>query len=255
VLAWVLLVRRHGSVTLLSLVSGHKARTLAAILPLLLFSQVWLVAINVAHGNDWLGSQAAFGPFYNQDGLQGALANAVRYTLESIHLTLPAELFCSRVLGFSPIELLQWLYGLLPGYLDGTAGATEPFAITWAPGGSQSWFGPFGFLLIFPAMVYAILRGPRRLKAVAVALTGYCYLVSLVYAWSPGNARLFSLFFGCAGFSTAFLLPPWRLSLRGKRVLQIMCIILFFYALTCNTARPLFRMGTPAANTGFRLFE
>jgi hypothetical protein len=78
------------------------------------------------------------------------------------------------------------------------------------------------------------------LKALAVALAGYFYLITLIFSWSPGNARLLTVFFVCGGFSIALLLPPWRLTRKGNRVLQTVSVVLFFYALMFNTAKPLF---------------
>ena len=94
-------------------------------------------------------------------------------------------------------------------------------ALAWAAGTDLSWFGPFAFFLILPAILYAAFKAPRRLKAVAVALLGYCYLMILIPAWIPGNARLFTIFFATGGYFVAFLLPPWRLSRRQRSLLQI----------------------------------
>jgi hypothetical protein len=134
--------------------------------------------------------------------------------------------------------------------MTGMHGATEPFYVVWAPNSCCSWFGPFGFLLILPAIGYAILRGPRRLKVLAVALTVYVYLMTLIFAWSPGNARLLTVFFVCGGFSVALLLPPWRLTHKGRGALQIVSVVLFFYALIFNTAKPLFPLNLRTDSKG-----
>ena len=111
----------------------------------------------------------------------------------------------------------------------GDLGAAAPFSVSWAPGAAGAWFGPLGFFLVLPAVAYALVRGPRRLKAVAVAMAGYVYIVTLAVAWAPGNARYFTVLFACCGFMTAFFLPPWRFSSGGKRRLQVIGALLLFY--------------------------
>jgi hypothetical protein len=239
-LSLILLIRRHGRVALWTLVVDNKWKVLVAMVPMLIFSQVWLGLINIKFSDAWMGSQVARDLSLNTDGLQGAIGNMLRYLLESFHMSLPVELFCRKVLGFSMLQLLQDIHSALPGFMGGVRGATEPFYVVWAPNSCYSWFGPFGFLLVFPALGYAILRGPRRLKALAVALAGYFYLVALIFAWSPGHARLLTVFFVCGGFSIAVLLPPWRLTRKGRGALQTVSAVLFFYALIFNTAKPLF---------------
>ena len=46
----------------------------------------------------------------------------------------------------------------------------------------------------------------------------------------PGNVRYFTIFFVCAGFTTAFLLPPWRMTRRRRRFLQLGAMALIVYA-------------------------
>ena len=239
-LSLILLIRRHGRVVLWALMVDHKWKALGAVVPMLIFSQVWLGLINITFSGSWTGSPLVGGLALNVDGLQGALGNMLRYLLESFHLGLPVELLCRKVLGFSWVQLLEGVHNALPGFMAGVHGATEPFHVVWAPNRFDSWFGPFGFLLVFPAVGHAILRGPRRLKALAAALAFYFYIITLIFAWSPGNARLLTVFFVCGGFSIALLLPPWRLTRKGNRALQIVSAVLFFYALMFNTAKPLF---------------
>jgi hypothetical protein len=69
------------------------------------------------------------------------------------------------------------------------------------------------------------------LKALATALLGYFYLVALIPAWMPGNARYFSVFFACGGCCAAYFLPPWRLSIVGNRLLFLMCALMMLH--TC----------------------
>ena len=92
-------------------------------------------------------------------------------------------------------------------------------------------FGPFAVLLVIPAMIYALVRGPRRLKTLTVAWIGYLYLASLVVTWSPGNIATLSPLFAANGFLVAFWLPPWRLRHRGMRLLQVDFALLLAWSL------------------------
>jgi hypothetical protein len=235
-LSALLLYRRHGGRIWRSLLIENRVLALSALLPALLLSQLWLV---IARAGPEGAALASMGPAPNPGGLAGALANLIRYGLESIHLTLPAEQLGRWMFGASPIRILGGVYHWAVAPFLGKAGATDPFVIRWLPDGTLSWFGPFGFFLVVPAIAYALYRGPRRIKAVALALVVYGYLVALVPAWQAGNAGYFTFFFVCGGFSTAFFLPPWRLTKTGMHLLQAMSLGLLIYAASMNAEKPL----------------
>lgn len=201
-----------------------------ALIPAVVFSPLWWRAFIIVHGSavaapgyDWAGVA-------NPDPLMGTLGNGLRYLFESVDLTRAVDIICVWLAGFSPRNALQGLYNSTLEPLFGLSGAAVPFILNWLPDETLAWFGPLAFCMVFPAVRYALWRGPRRLKAVAVALCGYFYLVCLVLVWRPGNARYFSIFFACGRFFMAFLLPPWRLSHKGKTVLQVFSLLLFAYA-------------------------
>ncbi len=236
ILSCVLLIRRHGTGTWLAIMVRNPGATIAALFPALVFSQCWLFLHNMLYADRWIGSATSFPR--NPDGIQGALANLARYILESAHFTWPADRLLNWMMGFSLTGTLQRIYDMLVFPFLGNNGATIPFAIQWVPGASLSWFGPFAFLLVLPALFYAMMRGHRRLKAIAIALIGYVYIVTLILAWTPENARFFSVFYACGGFCIAFLLPPWRFTRTGKRILQVTSAILLFYACICKLLGP-----------------
>jgi hypothetical protein len=236
-LSTVLLYRRHGGRIWRRLIVKNRLRALAAIVPAVLLSQLWRPVLRLAAGGTT--AVAAPGHLPNTGGLAGAMANLVRYGLETIDLTLPTESVAKWMFGVSPIRTLEGLYRLVAMPLFGQAGAAAPFSIRWLPEASLSWFGPLGCLLVGPAVIYAVLRGPRRIKAVGLALLVYAYLVTLIPAWHPGNARLFSAFFVCGGFFVAFFLPPWRLTNLGRHLLQAVSIGLLLYAGAMNASKPL----------------
>ncbi len=154
--------------------------------------------------------------------------------MESAHFTLQAEQLCRHVFGFSLTVTLMRFYQLAIEPYFGNHGAASAFVLAWTPNARLSWFGPFGFLLVLPALFYALIRGPRRLKAIAIALIGYFYMIALIPAWRPENVRFFTLLFACSGYFSAFLLPPWRLTRARKSILHIACLLLLGYACWSN---------------------
>lgn len=237
-LSCILFVRRHGKATWIALFLNNRTFFLTGMVPAIVFSQAWLFLYNILNFGGWLGQGKSYFPL-NANMLAGALANMIRYFLESIHLTLPVDQLFQWLLGFSIRASIQNVYDLVFGPLLGGRGAAECFAITWIPDGSLSWFGPFGFLMVIPAIIWAVVRGHRRMKAIAIALLGYLYIVSLVVAWMPGNARFFTPVFACGGFCISYLLPPWRLTRTGKHTFQIISILLLLYACLFNLDKPM----------------
>jgi hypothetical protein len=234
----LLLFRRHGFSIWWRLVVDNRRTLIVILIPALVFSQIWLILYNFHCCAVWLGSPSMSPIALNTDGIQGALANFLRYLFESAHFTQVVDNACRWVAGFSISELWQSIYDGTVAPLLGNRGSVTSFKIVWIPNEHLAWFGPFGFLLVLPAVVNAALRAPRRLKAIAVALIGYFLLISLIVAWSPGNARYFTVFFVCGGYCVAFLLPPWRISRRSRRGLQIAGAILLVYAALFNSGKP-----------------
>ena len=234
----LLLFRRHGFSIWWRLVVENRFTVVVVLIPALVFSQIWLIIYNFHCCAVWLGNPSMSPAALNTDGIQGALANFLRYLFESAHFTQIVDNVFRWMAGFSISEVWQSIYNGTVAPLLGNRGSVVPFRIAWNPDERLAWFGPFGFLLVLPAVVNAALRAPRRLKAIAVALIGYFFLLSLILAWSPGNARYFTIFFVCSGYCVAFLLPPWRISRRSRRGLQIAGAILLLYAGLYNSAKP-----------------
>lgn len=219
-LSGVVLFRRHGSRLWWRLITGRPVLALLTVVPLGVFSQVFQMVENHAGASPYT---------QNPDGIIGGAANLIRYFLESFHLTSAADRLCLHLMGFSPAAVFDRFYATAIFPFFGLQGAAEPFAITWHKGPAGAWFGPLWFLLVLPSWLYAMVSGPRRIKAVAVALAGYVYLTSLIPAWMPGNARLFTVFFAGAGFMAAYLLPPWHFTGRRRRFIQTLCLALMAY--------------------------
>jgi len=224
VLSCVVLFRRHGIITWKSIL-GKNFYTFFAVVPAAIFSQCWLK-------DSWSGVFSSIS--FNNDGIQGALANFIRYILESFYFTASIDIIFERVFKWNMAQALESLYNFCVRPFLGESGAVQVFHLTGVPNEMFS-FGPVGFFLVLPALLYAMVKGPRRLKAVATAFFVYFYLVSLIIAWAPGNAMFFELFYVCAGFSIAFFFPPWRFTKRNKKFFQTAgCFLLFFTLLTAS---------------------
>jgi len=236
-LACVLLFRRHGALAWWKLIIGCRCYTLVMFIPpLIIFSQCWLFGYNQWVYGQWIEFAGAGVFTLNADGITGALANMMRYLMASADFMLPAEQLCRYLFGFSPTDILMGFYQLAIEPYFGNQGTASAFDFAWISDARLLWFGPFGFLLVLPALLYALIRGPRRLKAIAIALTGYFYIITLIPAWRPENVRFFTLLFACSGYFSAFFLPPWRLTRARQRILQIACLLLLGYACWSNAS-------------------
>jgi len=239
-LACILLFRRHGATTWWKMITSRPYLLLMFFIPAAIFSQLWLLLIGITAAGNSSALPVSAPVAFNSDGIQGALANALRYALQSIHFTRPVDNLLNWSTGFSLTGTLQKINDSLVMPIFGNRGAAAGFRISWIPDEKLSWFGPFGFLLILPAVGYAVRRAPRRLKAVSIALIGYIFLVSLIPAWHPENVRYFDVFFVYGGICVAFFLPPWRLSRSRRRVLVVISASLLLYAGICNNQKPAF---------------
>ncbi len=229
-LALVVLSRRHGGRFWWDLLRQTPLSMAAVVPPLFIFSQGWLFVRNGLAAQHWAGYGQGVVWAYNPDGLSGWAANLLRYGLQIVDLTPPLEEVLEKFVGFNWWAIRMWLHDRWLAQVfnhDGLVSATT-FAVT--PDGGPAWFGPLAGLLVLPALVWALLRGPRRLKTIALALLAYFFLVALIPAWMPGNVRYFTTFFVCAGFTTAFLLPPWRMTRHRRRFLQLGAMVLMVYA-------------------------
>ena len=230
VLSCVVLFRRHGIIAWKSLL-GKNPYTIFVIVPAVMFSQSWLFLYNHLNKGSW-GTFSTI-PL-NPDGIQGALANFIRYMFESLNAAAPIELFFEKIFKWSMAENLEFFFNFSVRPFLGESGAIQVFHLILRPSGMFS-FGPVGFFLVLPALLYAMLKGPRRLKSVATAFFVYFYLASLIMAWTPGNAKFFEIFYVCSGFSIAFFLPPWRFTKTKKRAFQAAgCFLLFLTLLAAS---------------------
>jgi hypothetical protein len=219
VLSCVLLIRRHGF-SPKALARHHWKTAVASMVPALIFSRFWT------------GIPAVFGGVEkNNDGLAGAVVNFLGYLISSLDAPFLLNLLETDPAASSGLlDFLEKIYFWAAALLVTPGSSVLTFDLSWYRGEGVAWFGPLAFFLVQPAVVVALIRGPRRLKAVALALAVYVYFVCLIPGWHPGNARFFSFLYATAGFFTAFLLPPWRLGRKAKRGLQIICLLILVHS-------------------------
>lgn len=228
--ALVVLLRRHGLDYWVRTLRRNLRKGSLAVPLLVLYSQVWVFAVNLTAGRPWTGNLNSPPLAPNRGGIGEALANAARYAVQALHLPSPMDRFSEILFATNFSRTLETAYNHLLAPLVEKGVNLPPLVLNGALAPETSWFGPLAALLALPALVYALIRAPRRLKALAVAMTGYAYLVALVGTWHPANARYFSPFFACSGFMVAFFLPPWRLTRRGRRLIQAVAAALLLYA-------------------------
>lgn len=250
-LSCLILFRRHGALPWKSILVKNPY-ALAVIVPAALFSQSWLFLSNHFNKSAWPGIFSTIS--FNPDGIQGALANFIRYLFEGLNFAAPVELFFKdffyrdffygdffygelffdKIFKWSMAENLQSLYDVSVIPFLGKSGAIQVFHLTWHPIGMFS-FGPVGFFLVIPALVYAMVKGPRRLKSIAISFFVYFYLISLILAWAPGNERFLEIFYVCSGFSISFFFPPWRFSKTKQKIFQTAgCLLLLLTLLAAS---------------------
>jgi hypothetical protein len=182
------------------------------------------------HGRFLMATFPAAAWSYNADGLMGATANFFRYGLQIIDLTPPVDFALLHIAGLNWFGARLWIHEHLVAAVFQSKGLASAF-VPNVPGDMElAWFGPFAGLLFPAALGWALMRGPRRLKSLALALMVYFFLAVLIPAWMPGNVRYFTLFFVCAGFTAAFLLPPWRMTRRRLYFFQVSALALMVYA-------------------------
>ena len=224
-LSVILFVRRHGMDWLQLKDRLPRGQLLVGLLAMVVFLQPGIVAANLFWGRPWIGVLSHQTIIFNPDPLMGTMGNLVRYLLSALDFPELTDTFWRYVFGVELSTVLDLVYRRFVASVIGSAGAATAFCRTSGCGGSHSWFGMVGFLLVLPAIAFSLWRGPRRLKATALAMLVYWMLVALIVAWQPENVRLMTVFFVCSGFFMAFSLPPWRLGRNGCLLLQILGIL------------------------------
>ncbi len=217
-LTLLLIHRRHGWVHLVHLVRDRPWLTVTASGVAVLMSPAW------NHSLGFIGRDSHLIIRYNTDGLSGAGANLFRYVLQVVQAN-PSAHFWAKPISLWWQALLEGVYQNTIHLLGGNLGAVARFNLSTGAG-----FGPLSLILVLPAVGYALIQGSRRLRAVAITIGWYWFLLVLIPAWRPTNIQLLTPLMAISGFTVAFFLPPWRFSRTGQFMLNLICLLSLFTA-------------------------
>ncbi|NEP58625.1 MAG: hypothetical protein F6K31_16680 [Symploca sp. SIO2G7] len=244
-LLWLSLVVQRGYLErLLRLLITHWRIVLACTLPALVLSQGWLFLDNYHQYGTWLGPPEFALKNQNRDGLLGGVANFIRYGFQSIHLLQPVDWGWQSLTAGSIQAKLQAVYdGLFDPWL-GRAGYASfvlhlPLEIKWQAQEDTSWFGPVSVFLIFPAVVWTLVRGkelPRIMSIITLCLVG---VISYKIGWSPWKCRFFTPVFVGTGLCVAVFLQRLRLKTWGLAGLRWISLAILIYGCLYNFSKPL----------------
>lgn len=242
---WLTLLVQKGQLpTLLRLIWERWQLVMLSLLPAGILSQAWLFWDNYQQFGEWLGPAEFAFRNQNNDGFLGGVANAVRYSLQGIHLLQPVDGIWAQISGMRITAGVQWIYDVFLEPLFGKAGFAEfirntPFEILWQPQEDTSWFGPLSLFLVFPAGVWCLIKArqlPRILSLVAI-----CLFLAISYriGWSPWKTRFFTLVFVCTGPCIATFLNELRVrdwAIKGIRWVSLGILV---YACLYNYSKPM----------------
>ena len=129
-LAIILMLRRHGAFFFKAIVTRQNFLAALCLIPTALFVFYPLLTRSMAQMST---IDSGWRLPLNPNGMQGALANGIRYLMEAIHLTLPVDQLVHALTSTRLTGLLQQFYTDVLSPLVGNHGAVAPFQIHWAP--------------------------------------------------------------------------------------------------------------------------
>ena len=212
----IVMIRRHGWLLFRELLTKRLHWAALTLLPAVGLAHLPAGLLNLTHGHPFWGPNLSV----DDVGIVAAAANLIRFLLAAIDFTEPVAQMLTWLVGLDMAHLLKEGYHRLIAPWFQHAGVTASFDPILSGRGPMG-FGPFAALFVLPAMLYALVRGPRRLKSLCVAWAGYLYIAALLVNWNPDHIVVLTPLLATCGFVVAFALPPWRLRRRGMRLLQI----------------------------------
>lgn len=256
----VLFFQKYSWRYLLKILKQHKLSFLLGILPILVFFPWFAFYHNHTHFGLWSGSVQLVTLIKQKDGIMGTLANLVRYLFQWIDFLEPLELIFQEITGKifnhqggTITDLLIGFYNQVFDPLFGDKGIMKgdfsminnnngyPFFIIRSNGEDYSWFGPFGFFLVIPSLIFALVKGDLYLKAVSLTIIAYGLIICNQIAWFPWVNRYFSLFFASSGVLIAYLFAQAKLNKFFSRLLTFFAITILIYVSTFNMGKPLMK--------------
>lgn len=173
--------------------------------PLLVMSQLWLFIHNHQVWGTWSGPRGFVDFHKNQDGLQGGLANLVRFILEFFDSTpIPPDVIDSifDVSIFAHIEQAYYQF-LHPVFGDAGLQGGETFSFVLIPHQAFAGFGLLGLILILPSILISLWTPPKFSKRLAATLLSFLLIFCLTSTWSLYKMRMLTPFFAASGACVA----------------------------------------------------
>ncbi|MEL6222933.1 MAG: glycosyltransferase family 39 protein [Cyanobacteria bacterium J06627_8] len=248
-IVWLSLVIQRGyQWNLITVLIKHWPLVVCTLLPALVLSQSWLFLDNYQQFGRFLGPEYFVEINRNNDGLMGGLANATRYSFQSVHLLYPVDKLWEILAGISITSALQSIYEKTFDPLFGELGRSQidrwmPFELRWRTHENMSWFGPFSTFLIVPATMWCLIWEKELPRRMAIVTLCVFLAISYMVGWSPWKSRFFTLIYGLSGLCVAAFLYHLRCqSLVKDRLLQglrVTSIMILGYACIYNLEKPL----------------
>jgi hypothetical protein len=206
---------------------------------MVLLSGWWIYLHNAMVWGNWSGQPYYVLTFLNKDGLPGAIANAVRYFLQSFHFLYLTDVIIQSRFHISLLAGLQHGYDVLIDPIFEGAGAYTPFRFVWLPKELEAWFGPLAPFLLYPSVIYGLWKGDKRMRVLILTVFLYASIICYQIAWMPFNGRFLSPAFTLSCIPLAFVFDKLEIGKNGRALVLLGSFMIFFYAAFFNMEKPL----------------
>jgi hypothetical protein len=168
----------------------------------------------------------------NHDGILGCCINIFRYLLQSV----------DPPLNWARNSLLLFHDKLLGNYRFIACKNISPFGLVGElPHEGYAWYGPLGFFLIIPSILFTAWRGKGYIRIFSLSLLAFFLSLSYKVVWVPHCGRYLVLFFAGSGVCVAFLIQKiskYNFYKYFKVLILTACSISLLYAALFNVKKP-----------------
>lgn len=232
-----LLIRKHGIEVWFQLVRRHWRLSVAAFLPALIFSQVWLFAHNAVVWDGVFGPPQYTAYHKHDDGLIGATANVLRFLYRGIEVHPDLNHAVNFATGYQITNFLQQGYDTYFVPILGDSGMSDSphaipwheFTVKWGRFQNSSAFGPIGLFIIIPAMLYVMLRGSWSIRLLMVVAWAYLFIVAWQVAWMISTVRFLMIFYVLGGVALAYVMQKLIAHSGIRTVLTVLLVLFLSY--------------------------
>ena len=224
---------------------------LAGLIPLMVLSQLWLFIHNHIVWGSWAGPIGFVAFHKNQDGFLGGIANLIRFSFQFIDFLSITHIILDKAADFSVVNALKSIYDTVVYPIVGDAGLQSklPFSMIWRTHQSHGGFGPFGLLVIIPAILVSLRTRPTFSRNVALTLISFLFIFCMSSAWSAYKIRMLVIFFACSGPCVSNFFDRLTIKKRGKKLLflgtSLASILILFYVCLYEQDLPVFNSHDP----------